>query len=77
MHLPSEYESSTTFRDEVIVYQRVCVTDGLTGDLEKVGQGHWPSKGTKRMPRCMYFLNIKVVGHLGTKLSRIKARWAM
>jgi len=49
MRLPSEYESSMTFRDEVITYQRVCVTDWLmgVGDLEKVCQGHWPSKGTK------------------------------
>ena len=32
----------------------------MPGDLEKVGHGHWPSKGTKRLPRCMYFLNMKV-----------------
>ena len=72
MRLPSEYESSTTFRDKVITYQRVCVTDDLTGDVEKVGQGQWPSKGRKRLLRCIYFLKMEVLQHLGTKLSHIK-----
>ena len=53
------YLLNMTFRDEVIMYQRVW--DGLTGDLEKVGQGQWPSKGTKRLPRCAYLLNMKVL----------------
>ena len=72
MCLPTEYESSTTFTDKIIAYQRVCVTDELTGALEKVGQGHWPSKGTKRLLRWAYILNMKILPHLLTKLSRIK-----
>jgi hypothetical protein len=72
MRLPSEYESSMTFRDQVNAYQRVCVTDGLTGAIEKVGQGYWTSKETKRLPRCACLLNMKVLRHLGTKLSHIK-----
>ena len=63
MCLPSEYESSTTFLDSVIAYQRVCVTDDLTGagDVDKVGQGHQPSKATKRLPRCIYLSNMKLL----------------
>jgi hypothetical protein len=43
----------------------------VPGDNEKVGDGHWPSKGTKMLPRCMYFLNMKVLRYLGMKLREV------